>query len=125
ALAYQWLHNPAKASAASERELFLLEEYVKQHPTDAFGHSALAVLYAGANQRERAVARLGSARGLARKDPQVLADAADTWGTLGHRQRALHYLEDSLKNGSTLDDLRARFGLQQILSDPKFRPNPK
>ena len=124
-LAYEWLHNSEKVDAATERERVLLEDYVKQHPTDAFGQSALGALYAGNNQRDRAVTRMDAALALTPKDPRILADAAEMWEALGDRQRALHYAEESLKNGSTLDDLRDRFGLQKVLADPKFRPNSK
>jgi serine/threonine protein kinase/tetratricopeptide (TPR) repeat protein len=125
ALAYQWLQNSAKVREATERERVLLEDYVKQHPTDAFGQSALGVLYAEDKQRDRAITRLDAALALTPKDPRILADAAEMWEDLGDRQRALHYAEESLKNGSTLDDLRDRFTLQGVLADPKFKPNAK
>ncbi|MFY9561463.1 MAG: protein kinase [Terriglobales bacterium] len=125
ALAYQWLEKPDQVRAATERERALLEDYVQQHPSDAFGQSALGVLYAEYNQRDRALTRLDAALALTPKDPRILADAAETWEGLGDRQRALHYAEECLKNGSTLDDLRDRFALQKVLADPKFRPNPK
>ena len=125
ALAYRWLQNSAKAHEADEKERVLLEDYVKQHPTEAFGQSALGALYAEDNQRDRALTRLDAALALAPKDPRVLADAAEAWEVLGDRQRAIHYAEESLKNGSTLDDLHERFDLQKVLADPKFRPNPK
>ena len=125
ALAYQWLQNAAKFRDASGRERILLEEYVKAHPTEAMGQSALATIYAEDQQKDRATTHLDAALALAPKDPQILADAAEVWADLGDRARAIQYAQMSLKNGSSLDDLRARFALQAVLSDPKFRPNPK
>jgi len=55
----------------------------------------------------------------------VLADIAETYETLGERPLARQYAQDSLKNGSTLIDLRRRPPLQGLLADPSFRPGGK
>jgi hypothetical protein len=66
-----------------------------------------------------------SALALAPKDPSVLADIAETYEDLGDRKHARQYAQQSLKNGSTLNDLQRRLALQGLLADPSFRSSGK
>jgi Flp pilus assembly protein TadD len=58
-------------------------------------------------------------------DPQVLADLAQAYEQLGDRRQALQYLKKSLDKGMPLDTLRANSDMQELLSDPSFRPSVK
>jgi eukaryotic-like serine/threonine-protein kinase len=122
---YRWLKQPAKAADAAARTTKLLETLVKDKPQDPEIQSALGMLYADQKQPEKAVPHIEAALALGAKDNRVLADAGEAYESLGSRALALRYLQESLKAGETVDDLRSRPGLQTILNDPSFRANGK
>jgi eukaryotic-like serine/threonine-protein kinase len=124
-LAYIWLKDDDKMRAVRAKTLSLLEQYASLNSQEAQVQSMLSVLYAQDKLRDKALAHVKAAQTLAPKDAWVLADIAETYETLGERPLARQYAQDSLKNGSTLIDLRRRPPLQGLLADPSFRPGGK
>jgi len=125
ALAYGWLKQNDKAAAARERELKLVEETAKVQAQNPRVQSALAILYAQKKLREKALTRIDAALALAPNNPSVLADVGQAYENLGDRRQALHYVTEALKKGFSLDHLQLVPDLQDLLSDPNFRPNTK
>jgi serine/threonine-protein kinase len=123
--AYNWLKDPTKADAAQSRELKLVEDAAKLHPSDAEIQSQLGVLYAEKKLKDQALVRMQAALALGPDDPQVLADIAQAYEELGDRRQALQYLKKSLDKGMPIDTLRANPDMQELLSDPSFRPSVK
>jgi serine/threonine protein kinase/tetratricopeptide (TPR) repeat protein len=124
-LAYQWLKDEGNFRIVRAKTLTLLEAYAAVNPQEAPVQSALSTFYAEDKLREKALAHVDSALALAPKDPSVLADVAETYEDLGDRKHALQYAQQSLKNGSTLNDLQRRLALQGLLADPSFRSSGK
>jgi serine/threonine protein kinase/tetratricopeptide (TPR) repeat protein len=124
-LAYQWLKDDANYHIVRAKTLSLLEAYAAVNSQEAPVLSALSTFYAEDRLREKALARADSALAIAPKDPSVLADVAETYEDLGDRKRAIHYAQQSLNNGSTMDDLQRRLALQGLLADPSFRSGGK
>jgi serine/threonine protein kinase/tetratricopeptide (TPR) repeat protein len=124
-LAYTRLNDGEKTRAARAKTLSLLEEYALLNSQDATVQSMLSTYYAEDKLREKALSCANVALALAPKDPSVLADVAETYDDLGDRKRAIHYAQDSLKNGYTLADLQERPALSGLLADPSFRPRGK
>src|SRR5229473_570155 len=124
-LAYQWLKDDENFRVVRAKTLSLLEEYAALNSQEAAVQSALSTFYAEDKLREKALAHVDSALALAPKDSSVLADVAETYEDLGDRKRAIQYALQSLKNGSTMEDLQRRLALHALLADPSFRPNGK
>jgi eukaryotic-like serine/threonine-protein kinase len=123
--AYEWLKADAKAEAARERELKLVEDAVKSQPQDATAQSELAGLYAAQKIRDKALVRIQTALALSPDDPRVLVNVGGAYETLGDRPNALRYVEKALQKGYPLDDIKSDPGLQNLLSDSNFRPSEK
>lgn len=124
-LAYTWLKDEEKIPPVRARTLSLLEQYALLNPREAPVQSMLSMLYAEDKQREKALSHATAALALAPKDAGILADIAETYDEIGDRQRAIRYVQGSLKNGYTLTDLQQRPVLLGLLADPSFRPRGK
>jgi tetratricopeptide (TPR) repeat protein len=124
-VAYTWLKDEEKIPPVRAKTLSLLEQYASLNPREAPVQSMLSMLYAEEKQREKALSHANAALALAPKDAGILADIAETYDELGDRQRAIRYVQDSLKNGYTLTDLQQRPVLLGLLADPSFRPRGK
>jgi serine/threonine protein kinase/tetratricopeptide (TPR) repeat protein len=124
-LAYTWLKDDEKMRAARSRTLTALEQYSALNSQEAPVQSMLSILYAEDKLHEKAVFHANAALALAPKDPAILADVAETYDDLGNRKAAIRHVQDSLKNGYTLTDLRQRPALLALLADPNFRPPEK
>ncbi len=124
-LAYTWLHDDEKIRVVRARTLSVLEQYALLDSKEAAVQSMLSTFYAQDKLREKTISHANAALALAPKDPAVLADVAEAYDTLGDRQRALQYAQDSLKQGFTVADLRHRPALLPLLADPNFRPRGK
>ncbi|MGA8222112.1 MAG: protein kinase [Candidatus Acidiferrales bacterium] len=118
--AYTWLGDHAKAQAAADHELQLLEAAVKVRSSDPRIQSSLAVLYARKKQREKALTRIQAALALSPEDSWILMDVAEAYENLGERGRAIADTEDGIKRGYDLDDLKNIPGLVPVLKDPNF-----
>ena len=124
-LAYRWLQDDEKARAAAERELKLLEAISKVQSEDPYIQSELGYLYALAKQRDNAIRRFEAALALAPDNPRILADVGEGYEYLGDRRRALQHIKKALRKGFSLDDLKRVPGMQNLISDPNFRPAVK
>ena len=124
-VAYEWLREEDKASAARERMRELLEQAVKIKPQDALVQSRLASLYAHQKLRDKAVTRIQTALALAPDDPYVLANVGSAYEDIGDRSQALEYIRRALQKGYALDQVKNDPDLQGLIADPKFRPNGK
>jgi len=122
AVAFEWLKETEKAEAAREKELPLVEDLAKAQPSNAQVQSLLAILYARKKLPEKAMTRIQSGLALAPNDASVLQNVGEAYEILGDRRKALRYVEQSLKKGKTIEDLKRNPGLQDLLADPKFRP---
>jgi tetratricopeptide (TPR) repeat protein len=125
AIAYEGLKNQEKTSRAWDREIDLLEQTVRDTPRDASAQSNLAMLYAKKKLRDKAISRIQSALALSPDDPDVLALVGEAYENLGDRVDALQYIEKSLQKGYSLEDLKNTPDLQDLFSDPRFRPSGK
>ena len=124
-LAYTLLKDDEKMRSARAKALILLEQYASVNSQEAPVQSMLSTYYAEDKLRQKALASANAALALTPKDPDVLADIAETYDDLGDRKRAIQFARDSLKNGYTLTDLQERPALQGLLADPSFRPRGK
>jgi len=125
AIAYEALKDGDKAASARDRQLKLLEDAVKVQPQDAQIHAQLAFIYARKKLRDKALMQAQAALALAPDDPTVLVNIGDAYEDLGDRRQALRYIQESLKKGYALQDLKDDPDLQNLLSDPNFRPDGK
>jgi tetratricopeptide (TPR) repeat protein len=122
--AYEWLGQQDKAAAAYDRELEILEKETKLQSQDSQAQSALGNLYARKHLRDKAMPRIRAALALAPTDSHVLVNVAEAYEMLGDRRQALSYIEQALKNGYSLDDLKQDMEAEGLLSDPDFKPHP-
>jgi tetratricopeptide (TPR) repeat protein len=125
ATAYEWLGQKDKAAETRAREIPLIEEAVRLNPRDAQKQGVLGWLYAARKMPEQAIPRVQAALALAPVDPTVLVLAGGAYEMLGDRSRALQFIEKGLEKGYALDDLKRDPDLQNLLSDPNFKPNRK
>ena len=119
--AYAWSNQPQKAASAYERELDLVERNAVLRPQDAALLSELATLYAHRQLPEKARMNLAKALALAPDDSAVLINAAEASEVLGSRNEAIHYVNQGLAKGFSLDDLKKRYALQALLADSSFK----
>jgi len=123
--AYELLGQKDNAKPARGHAIALLEEQLKADPEDATSQASLAALYAEDGQRDKALTRIQAALVRSPADPNILELAGETYENLGDRRQALEYIERALQKGYSLDDLKSDPDLQNLLSDPNFRPNAK
>jgi len=122
-VAYTWLKQFDKATAARGRTQLLAEQAVKQNPQDAAAESLLALLYARAQRHEAATDRARAALALAPDDAGVLANVAEAYELLGQHQQAVATFQKALQKGYSLDQARTDPDMQTLLADPAFK-NP-
>jgi serine/threonine-protein kinase len=124
-LAYTWLKDDERVRVVRAKAQSVLEQYAVIGSKEAPVQSMLSIFYAHDKLREKTISRANTALALAPKDPAIFADVAEAYDTLGDRQRAIQYAEDSLKRGYTVADLGERPALLPLLADPNFRPRGK
>jgi serine/threonine-protein kinase len=125
AMAYEGLHDERRLEMARDRELPLLEQAAQSTPRDGGVQSRLALLYAEKKMRDKAIARVQTSLALSPDDSDVLETVGEAYEMLGDRDRALHYIQESLQKGYSLESLRSTPALKSLLSDPNFRPSIK
>lgn len=123
--AYDDMNESAKAKAARDRELPLLEQAVEQAPREAGPHARLALLYAEAGQRDKSLSHIQTALVLSPDDADVLENVGEAYEGLHDRKQALQYIEKALQKGYSFDAMKNDPSLKSLLSDPNFRANPK
>jgi len=125
AAAYDGLKDKAKADAARDRELPLLEAAVESNSRDAGAQARLALLYAEKSIRDKALTRIQTALALAPDDADVLENVGEAYEILGDRRHAIEAIEKSLQKGYSLEQLKSDPTLKVLLTDPNFRPSKK
>ena len=124
-IAAEWLEDKQRAAKARGKMIPLMENTVKEKPTDALAHSLLAGLYAKEGERERSLSHVGTALALSPNDPNILENVGSAYETLGNRALARQYLEKAIATGYPTDKLRNEHDLQALLKDPSFRISGK
>jgi serine/threonine protein kinase/Flp pilus assembly protein TadD len=117
---YEWLNDSAKAEEVRKRMTPLVERAVKLKPQDAQAQTALAMLYAKAKNKDKALEGVQTALALAPDDPNVLSNVADIYELLGDRRNAIAYLEKALQKGFTLDQAKTDPDMRSLLLDSRF-----
>jgi len=125
AIAYDNLKDKEKADKARDREIFLLEQAIRDTPRDPMVQANLGLLYAKKKVREKAIPRIQSALVLSPDDPNVLEAVGEAYEDLGDRAQALQYIEKSLQKGYSLGALKNALDLQGLLADPGFKATGK
>ena len=116
-----WTGQQKGAVEARAKTLKLLEQFVHDHPQNAGALAELAEFYAEDKSREKALTDINSALALTPNDSDVLLYAAGVYDRLGDRGKALEYARAGLKNGATMDDLRNRYALRELVRDASFQ----
>ena len=124
-LAYEGLKDESKAKAALDKERSLLEEAAQSGPRDATVQYRLGLVYAKKGLIEKATARAQFALALAPDDPFVLEAVGEIYERLKDRPKASQYIEKALQKGYPLQSLKNDPFLQNLVSDPNFRPKIK
>jgi serine/threonine-protein kinase len=121
ALAYDWLNLKSKAEDAYRRELERLEPEFKLKPEEPAVQSELAIVYAKLNQPKKSLPLIRAALARAPRNSRILIDAGETYEVLGQRKTAIQYVEESVKRGWKMDEVRRNPSLQGLIKDPSFR----
>jgi tetratricopeptide (TPR) repeat protein len=108
---YEWLKKPDEENRARQRATVLLERAVKANPQDAAAQALLADLYAGLQDKQKALAHIQTTLALTPDDMQNLATIADAYENLGDHQHALAYIQKALQKG---------LSVQQLKTDPEL-----
>ena len=116
-LSYEWTGQTQKAKDAYTRELQELLQAESVKADDPAAQAEMAVLYSKTRDRANAQRHMNTALALAPNDSTVLSLVGEAHENLSDRATALHYIERSLQNGGTLDDLHSNPDLQQFLAD--------
>jgi len=119
--AYRWLGDEENANKIRLTTKELVEQYVSAHPEEAEVRALLSNFYAVAGLKARCQQEIDTALALQPRDPDVLANIAESYETLGDRPHAAQFAKSSLTAGGTITDLQSRPGLQNLLHDPNFR----
>ncbi|HET9697072.1 MAG TPA: protein kinase [Terriglobales bacterium] len=120
ALAYDWLNLKTKAEDAYRRELERLEPEFKLKPDEPTLQSELAIVYAKLGESKKSLPLIRAALARAPKNPRILVDAGETYEVLGQRNTAIRYVEESIKRGWQIDEVRRNPNLQKLIKDPSF-----
>jgi len=119
------LHDFSSADNTKKRVLSLLADYMSRYPQDGTAQSWMAVFRSEDKQRSEAQEASEVALANAPNDPLVLANLAEAAQNLNERAKAVHYAQESIRNGFTVTDLRSRPALQPVLADPSFHASGK
>ena len=120
-LAYEGANQPDNAKAARLQAERIAEKLVASNPQDAMAQSTLASFYAHDAQNQRALAKIQTSLALAPNDPNVLANVADAYESMGNRLAAIKYVEQAIGKGYALADITDDPRLQPVVADPRFR----
>jgi serine/threonine-protein kinase len=116
-----WTGQQNDAAKARAKTVKLLEQFVHDHPQDAGALAELAEFYAEDKSQEKALMDINAALALTPNDSDVLLYAAGVYDRLGDRGKALEYARAGLKGGATMDDLRNRYALRDLVGDASFQ----
>jgi serine/threonine-protein kinase len=117
--------DEAGSREAKVRGEKLLEGHLRENPQDATALSWMAIFRSEEKQKDQALQLAESAVTIDPNDSLVLQNVAEAYENLGERSLALKYAEESINHGNSLNDLKSRPALRQMLTDKNFRPGGK
>lgn len=120
-IAYEGANEPDKAATARHRAEQLAEKMVAMKPQDALTQSTLATMYAQDKEDARAESKIATSLALAANDPNVLSNIGEAYEFLGDRSKALHYIEEAISKGYSIDGVVDDPSLQALVADPRFK----
>jgi serine/threonine protein kinase/tetratricopeptide (TPR) repeat protein len=124
-VAAEWLKDKNRADAAREQMLNLVQRAAQSRPKDPLPQSVLALLYSQTGFNEKALTRIRAALALGPDDPQVLANVGGAYENLHDRRKALETIHKALEKGYPLEEVKNDPELQELITDPNFRPREK
>ena len=109
--AYNWLKDTDKARSIQDKYVSLLEQSAAAAPGDANAQASLGMYYSEAGQRQKALACVKSAR--AGRAKMASCWRASRRCTKSRRsQTGVQLAQDSMSNGTSLQELQHRLGLK-------------
>jgi Flp pilus assembly protein TadD len=123
--AYEWLGENNKASSARSRAIEGAERVVKLNPQDAEAHATLAALLAKNKAREESMTNIQISLALSPNSQYVLSEVADAYASLGDRQNAIKYIEQAIKNGFPIAQLKGDPYLRDVVRDIHLQASSK
>jgi tetratricopeptide (TPR) repeat protein len=121
---YRWLKDETGLEESRLKTIEAIERAIAVTPQEGHLHSMLSTLYAS-RDKQKALSQIRTALALNPRDSDVLLDAAETYAIVGDRKQAIRYAHESMDHGYTLAELQAEEPLQDVLTDPSFRPQGK
>jgi tetratricopeptide (TPR) repeat protein len=119
--ACRWVHgHEAKASEALNRAIDLMRERLERNPHDAEGWAHMAGWLANRGDMAAAGAAIRRALDLAPHNAECLARAGHVHFQLGDRASSMQCLEEALRHGYGVDELRHSVELAPLREDPEF-----
>ena len=121
ALAYDWLNQHDRAEDAYRHELQRLNAEFQLKPEEPSLQSELAIVYAKLKQPKESLPLIKAALARAPNQARILIDAGEAYEVLGDRKMAIRYVEESIKRGWAMDEVRRNPNLQSLIKDPLFQ----
>jgi len=120
AFTYSYMsEDEALVNATFEQAIALAEAARQGDPRDSYVNSDLALYYAATGQAELALERTETALALDAENGEILLAAAETFETLGERQRAIEFLQRSIEAGVTRQRIQRNPAFSDLLEDPR------
>jgi tetratricopeptide (TPR) repeat protein/class 3 adenylate cyclase len=113
--------SAGKARSTYEKTIELAQKALAVNPNDGEVLSDLAVCHAKTSDRTHALAEIERAQQLARANNNVLQNAIIVYEITGNRDQALRAIEDILKKGYPVEEIRRRPELADLRKDPKYK----
>jgi serine/threonine-protein kinase len=124
-LAYDWLGEMDKTSAALAKAIPILEATVRAKPREALAQSTLAEWYSRTGQHEKALSHIRTALALSPDDPAVLESIGAAYASLGDLNQAATYVRKAIQKGQPIEKIKNDPALRGVLESPSFRNNGK
>jgi tetratricopeptide (TPR) repeat protein len=124
-LADAYQETPGRAAEAIRtyrKAIELTRQRLAMNPEQADLRASLAKYYAGAREKDKALAEIAIARRDAPVHPKVLFKAASVYEQCGERENAISALDLALKSGYSWEEARRSPELAELLKDPRWAP---
>jgi eukaryotic-like serine/threonine-protein kinase len=121
ARSYYWAPGRrGNARAAFKRSIQVCRDRLGINPRDPDAHLLLAYNHAMLDETDETLAQLEEALSLRPTDPEYMFFAGLIHNRLGHRNRALDWLERAVKSGYSTAEIRSTVELDDLHADPRF-----